>query len=186
MAHWTEENADAFAHRIAFDFIAQLEKKLETLPLSQKELARKLAVSEGAVSKVLNNPQNLTLKTIVKYSRALGIKATIVAYDDNDPNNEKGIIASEVFATSWERAGKPRDVWALDVKQSQQLATSDFMQVVRHRLLGYGVNSLPVATSFSPGQSGQVIVYSPGARPAPPLTTAAGANVFSISQNAGT
>jgi len=130
MAHWTEENAEAFAHKMAFDFIAQIEEKLETLPMSQAELARELQVSEGAVSKVLNNPQNLTLKTVAKYSRALGIKAAIVAYDDDDPQNEKGLVGSEIFTTCWEGAGKPRDVFALEVNQFHQSATTEFVRVL--------------------------------------------------------
>jgi transcriptional regulator with XRE-family HTH domain len=138
MAHWTEKNYEAFTHKIAFDFIAQIEKQIEKKQLSQKQLAHELGVSEGAVSKVLNNPQNLTLKTIAKYSQALGVKAAIVAYDDNDPKNEKGLVASQIFATCWEFAGKPRDVWALEVNQSQQSATTDVVHVVwEPMMVGY-------------------------------------------------
>ncbi|SPF52212.1 hypothetical protein SBA4_4930003 [Candidatus Sulfopaludibacter sp. SbA4] len=122
--HWTEANSEAFAHRMAFDFIAQIEKKMGSLPISQIELARRLKVSEGAVSKLLNNPQNLTLRTIAKYSRALGIKAAIVAYDDGDPQNTKGPITSEIFTTCWEQAGRPRDVWALDAMRMHQSVTT--------------------------------------------------------------
>ena len=39
--HWTEDSSDAFAHRLAFDFIAQIEKRMETVRISQAELARK-------------------------------------------------------------------------------------------------------------------------------------------------
>lgn len=77
--HWTEASHEAFAHRIAFDFIAQIEKRMDAMPISQADLARMLGVTEGAVSHVLNNPQNLTLKTIAKYSRVLGLKASILA-----------------------------------------------------------------------------------------------------------
>ena len=61
--HWTAEDAVALAHRLVFDFIAQIEKKLDAMGINQTELARKPGVSEGAVSRLLNNPQNLTLKT---------------------------------------------------------------------------------------------------------------------------
>jgi transcriptional regulator with XRE-family HTH domain len=112
--HWTEVEPKAFAHSMAFGFIAQIEKRLEDLGLSQSELARRLAVSEGAVSKVLNNPQNLTLETIAKYTRALQTKAAIVAYDDNDRTNRNGPVLPEIFNICWERAGKPRDMWSLE------------------------------------------------------------------------
>jgi transcriptional regulator with XRE-family HTH domain len=112
--HWTEDDPKAFAHSMAFGFIAQIEKKMEDLGLSQTELARRLAVSEGAVSKVLNNPQNLTLETIAKYARALQTKAAIVAYDDNDRTNTNGPVTPEIFNVCWERAGRPRDWWSLE------------------------------------------------------------------------
>jgi transcriptional regulator with XRE-family HTH domain len=125
--HWTEESVDAFAHNLAFNFIAQIERKLETTPLSQTELAHRLGVSEGAVSKVLNNPQNLTLKTIAKYARALQMKAAVVAYEDDDPRNEKGLISPEIFTTCWQRAGKPRDVWSLQATHPQQTGTTNIV-----------------------------------------------------------
>jgi len=125
--HWTGESADAFAHRIAFDFIAQVEKRMEAVKMSQAALAQKLGISEGAVSHVLNNPQNLTLKTIAKYSRALGLKAAVVAYDDGDHENENGPVNSEVFRICWERAGRPPDFWAIESCQTQQAATQSLV-----------------------------------------------------------
>jgi transcriptional regulator with XRE-family HTH domain len=111
--NWTAESDAAFVHKVAFDFIAQVEKKMKSAGVTQVKLANILGISEGAVSKMLNNPQNLTLKTIAKYSKALGIKAAIVAYDDGDPANSAGLVASEIFAMCWEQFGKPRDVWSV-------------------------------------------------------------------------
>lgn len=109
-SHWTEESTDALAHRIAFDFIAQIESRMDEIPMNQSDLARILEVTEGAVSKLLNNPQNLTIRTIARYARALGIKAAIVAYNDGDPENKRGPINSQIFASCWNWAGKPHDV----------------------------------------------------------------------------
>jgi transcriptional regulator with XRE-family HTH domain len=110
--HWTERSNKDFLFRIAADFITQLEDKMESLPMSQYELAQRLNVTKGRVSQILNNPGNITLSKIVKYARTLGLKVSIVAYEDNDPNNEKGPINSEVFSICWEKSGKPRDFWA--------------------------------------------------------------------------
>ena len=123
--HWTAESNDAFLHRISSDFIAQLEKRLEALPITQGALARKLGVSEGAVSHILNNPQNLTLKTVVAYARALGIKVSIVAYDDDDPQNERGPIDSEIFSGCWGNAGSPRNFW--DLKEAKTATTDSVL-----------------------------------------------------------
>lgn len=121
--HWTAESNEAFLHKISFDFIAQLEKKIAEIGIPHGTLARKLGVSEGAVSHILNNPENLTLKTIVAYARVLGLKVSVVAYDDGDRNNERGPIDSELFAACWENAGKPSDFWSL--RDKLQLATTD-------------------------------------------------------------
>ena len=115
MAHWTKKSDKAFIHRITFDFVAQLENRIEKMEWKQSELAKKLGVTEGSVSQVLNSERNnLTLKTMVAYATALGMKVAIVAYDDQDPTNENGPVGSEIFATTWEKVGRPRDVWSLN------------------------------------------------------------------------
>lgn len=114
MSHYTNADEDAFVNRITFDFIAQVANKLETSQTRQNELAEKLNVSEGAVSQVLSLVRmNLTLKTMVRYARALGMKLAVVAYDDHDPQNEHGPVGSEIFSLSWEKLGKPRNIWGV-------------------------------------------------------------------------
>jgi transcriptional regulator with XRE-family HTH domain len=114
MPHYTSANDESFVNRITFDFIAQMANRLEASKMKQSELAEKLDCGESAVSQVLNlGRMNLTLKTMVRYARALGMKVAIVAYDDRDPHNENGPVGSEIFNLSWEKIGKPRDVWSV-------------------------------------------------------------------------
>ena len=70
-------------------------------------------VSPGRVSQVLNNPGNLTLKNTVRCARALGMKVAVVAYEDGDPKNKKGLVNSEIFHACWKNAGSPSDFFAL-------------------------------------------------------------------------
>jgi transcriptional regulator with XRE-family HTH domain len=121
--HWTERSIQDFQYRIAADFVSQLEQQLESLPISQAELANRLNVTESRVSQILNNPSNLTLSSIIKYARALGLKVSIVAYNDNDPDNTRGVINSEIFTICWEKQGKPTDFFELEE------ATTDFNNV---------------------------------------------------------
>lgn len=115
MPHYTSANDESFVNRITFDFIAQMANRLEVSKMKQSELAEKLNVGESAVSQVLNlASMNLTLKTMVRYARALGMKVAVVAYDDRDPHNENGPVGSEIFTLSWEKIGKPRDVWSVN------------------------------------------------------------------------
>jgi len=122
MKHWTERTVDDFLYRITADFVGQLENKIESESLNKSELARKLGISKGRVSQVLNNPGNLNLKTIIRFARALGMKMAIVAYDDKDPDNERGPINADIFRICWENSGKPIDFWSL--QESRCTATN--------------------------------------------------------------
>ena len=116
--HWTERSNKDFLFRIAADFIAQLEDKMESPPISQDVIAQRLGVTKGRVSQIFNNPGNITLGKIVEYARTLEMKVSIVAYEDDDPNNERGPINSAVFNICWEKYGKPQDFWAFEEKES--------------------------------------------------------------------
>jgi len=123
MAHWTERSTDAFLYRITADLLDQLEERIQSKSLSKAELAKKLGVSKGRISQILNNPKgNLSLKTIIRYARALGMKVTIVAYDDGDPDNQRGPINSDIFRACWENSGQPADFWS--VQELQCAATN--------------------------------------------------------------
>ena len=112
--HWTERSTDDYVFAIGQSFIDQLEDKMEDEGISQNTLAEELGVTKGRVSQVLNHPGNLTLGNVVRYSRALGMKASIIAYEDNDPENKRGPVNSRVFTTCWEKCGKPHDSWDLE------------------------------------------------------------------------
>jgi transcriptional regulator with XRE-family HTH domain len=121
MSHWTEKTYKDFLYRITDDFIVQLEDKMEALNISQDEFANKLGVTKGRVSQIINNPGNMTLKKIVEYARTLGMKVSVVAYDDDDADNINGPINSEVFKICWEKSGSPKDLWAFE----KELAPED-------------------------------------------------------------
>lgn len=114
MTHWTESTYKDFLYRIADDFIVQIEDKMESLDISQDELAQMLGVTKGRVSQILNNPGNMKLGNIVKYARTLGMKVSIVAYEDQDPDNINGPINAEIFKICWEKYGSPKDFWEIE------------------------------------------------------------------------
>jgi transcriptional regulator with XRE-family HTH domain len=110
--HWTNDSLRAFLFRISFDFVTQLERMMDAGGVKPSELAKRLGVSKGRVSQILNNPGNLTLKTIVEWARALDLKVAIVAYDDGDVDNDNGPVNPQIFTTCWEKAGKPTDFFS--------------------------------------------------------------------------
>jgi transcriptional regulator with XRE-family HTH domain len=143
MSHYTSVNDEAFINRVTFDFIAQLEHKLETSGTTQCDFARRMNVTEGAVSQVLNlNRTNLNLRTMVRYARALGMKVAVVAYDDRDPQNENGPVGSEIFSLAWEKIGRPRDVWSVNENIAANYATSRCLFTLSDWTLGWANSTL--------------------------------------------
>lgn len=113
MNHWTQESTKDFAYHLALDFFTQLEDRFEESELMRKEFAEKVHLSPGRISQIFNSPpSNPKLDSLVKYAHALGLKVSIVAYDDNDPTNDKGPVFSGVIAKCWDMMGKPRDMSA--------------------------------------------------------------------------
>ncbi|MCX6630683.1 MAG: helix-turn-helix transcriptional regulator [Candidatus Solibacter sp.] len=125
--HWTERSIEDFLYRVGFDFVQQIEELMKPSGTSQTELAKKLGVTEGRVSQVLNNPGNLTLRKVIEYARALQKKVAIVVYDDGDPDNANGPVNAEVFARCWDRSGKPSDFFALDDDMSRVATIASVM-----------------------------------------------------------
>lgn len=125
MNHWTQENAKDFAYHLSLDFFTQLEDRFEQSELLRKEFAEKLRLSRGRISQIFNSPpENPKVDSLVRYALALGLKVSIVAYDDNDPTNDKGPVFSGVIAKCWEQMGRPHDLSAFAPS-----AISDFQAV---------------------------------------------------------
>lgn len=115
MKHWTEHSVEKFRYRITSDFVDQLIKRMETEKVSRTQLAKKLGLSVGRVSQILNGEaNNFSIEKIIQYARALNMKVSLIAYDDHDPDNTRGPIDSEIFATCWQRQGSPVDYFELN------------------------------------------------------------------------
>ena len=101
-------NLELYRSTITFDFMMALCEKMKENNVSQKQLAEKLGKTEGFISQKLNDPGNLTFETMFSFAKALGLKISIVPYDDQDPAFEKMPIYSGMFAGLWEAMGRPR------------------------------------------------------------------------------
>lgn len=113
---WTERSVKDFIFSIGSDFMNRVQEKMESDGITQAQLARKLGVTPGRVSQFINNPGNLTLQHVVRCARCLGLKVSLLAYDDRDPDNEDGPISGDIFLDCWEKSGSPRDMWAASAK----------------------------------------------------------------------
>jgi hypothetical protein len=51
---------------------------------------------------------------MVEIANSLGMKAGVIAYDDDDPDNTKGPIDPDVFVKSWEKLGRPVDLFEVE------------------------------------------------------------------------
>lgn len=111
-AHWTSADPKDFLYRIASDFVMKIEQQMKSKKLTQSQLATMLDKNKTYISQILANPGNLTLRTMIVFARTLGLKVSVVAYDDDDAANVNGPIHSEIFELCWVRSGKPRDMFA--------------------------------------------------------------------------
>jgi transcriptional regulator with XRE-family HTH domain len=108
--HWTAEDTASFQHFVAFDFLDQIEQKLDEQNMSRTDLAKKLGVDKSRVSQIFSNPGNLTLRNMVEWARAVDLKLGILAYDDGEVAGERGPVSSWIFLHCWDRMRKPRDM----------------------------------------------------------------------------
>lgn len=114
ITHWTDESTRNYLFSVSSDFVDQLDSRLDQLEWTRSNLAEQMQVTEGRVSQIFNNPGNLTLRSMIECSRHVGMKLSILAYDDNDPENHRGPINSQVFHSCWDQLGKPYDGWTLE------------------------------------------------------------------------
>src|SRR5262249_10979318 len=103
-----------FFFQVAFDFVTQMRKIMDAQKMGRSAFAKRLGVSKGRVSQVLNGPSNLTLENIVRYSWRLNRKVAVVLYDDGDRRNKNGPIPPDIFVECWKRQGRPRDFFELN------------------------------------------------------------------------
>jgi len=120
--HWTSQSVEDFTYRIASDFIAQIENSNERHGITRTDLAVRLKRSLGRVSQLFN-PSNMRLSTAVQVGQASGMKIALIAYDDNDPQNQNGPINSEIFYQCWRAMGAPKDFFEL----REQMFPVEFM-----------------------------------------------------------
>jgi DNA-binding phage protein len=66
-------DADALLHEHMVDLRAAVLDRLEELRMPQYELARRMGVDPGSLSRVLRTDGSLTLRTVARLEAALGI-----------------------------------------------------------------------------------------------------------------
>ena len=77
--------------------------------MSHDEFAQKLATNTKTVDRIFRNPGLLTIDRMIGWARCLGLKLSLVAYGDEDPENILGPIPDGVFRLEWRRGGYKRD-----------------------------------------------------------------------------
>lgn len=108
-AHWTAGKQVRLVLWIASDFIAQLETQIEQMPgFTHGDLAKRLNVSLGRVSQMMNSPGNFTLKNGCSYAGAVGLNVAMVTYPADCRNAP---ISGDVFRACWEVAGRPTNMF---------------------------------------------------------------------------
>lgn len=96
-----------------------IEGYLQSTGITQRELARRLEVTEGRVSQILSGTGNLTLRTLADVAWALGLRFEL---DPIAPRDRTGTPAGQdPRPPSWLRRlrARPRLVWAPDLEMPE-------------------------------------------------------------------
>ena len=75
-AKWREKNEEWLSQ--SFDIAVRILDTLRAKKMTQKELAEKMNVSPQFINKIVKGQENLSLETIAKLNRALGINLKVV------------------------------------------------------------------------------------------------------------
>lgn len=110
-SHWTAGNPLRLVRSISSDFIAQLETRMEHFDgFNHAELAKRLDVTLGRVSQMMNSPGNFTLKNGVVYANGCDMNLAMVAYP-KEAVKTSAPISGDVFRACWEVAGCPTNMF---------------------------------------------------------------------------
>jgi len=93
-ATWRAEN-EAWLD-ISFSIALMIGRWLRANGMTQKELAERLGYSPQYVSKILKGSENLTLETITKIEKVLGIKLIEVPFLENVSDNADELLMIEM------------------------------------------------------------------------------------------
>ncbi|MHB9026966.1 MAG: helix-turn-helix domain-containing protein [Armatimonadota bacterium] len=68
------QDVEFLAEEVAFDFVNEIRRVMQTAGISQSELAKRLGKSRAYVSRVLNYNPNMTIKSLVAIAHVLDMK----------------------------------------------------------------------------------------------------------------
>lgn len=119
--HWTADSPLRMVRAISSDFIAQLETVMEDSGWGHAELAKRLDVTMGRVSQMMNSPGNFTLKNGILYGAAVGMNVAVIAYPMECTTTP---ISGDVFRACWEIAGRPKNMFDIQESTVVGVATS--------------------------------------------------------------
>jgi predicted XRE-type DNA-binding protein len=101
------DDAGELLSSVVFNAVSQIQSLFEKSGMSQAELAEKLGVTEGRISQILNADRSMTLKQMVRVARVMGLKASVVIYDDGDHEGKHGPLHPSIFEACWVKCGSP-------------------------------------------------------------------------------
>lgn len=129
--HWTARSIEDYRYSVISSFLMQIERELQDENISRKDYAKRLKLTQGRVSQILNGQtDNFSIEKVIEYAKALGMDVSVVAYKTGSPNN-RGPIHPEVFSICWERLGRPLDHFDLNEPESIEEATPSMAGTAR-------------------------------------------------------
>jgi transcriptional regulator with XRE-family HTH domain len=102
--NWPND-VEAAKHHVSFDFILSLQVRMQEKGITVKDLADKVGLTEARVNQFFKSPRKMTLETMNDWALAVGLKLSVVVYDDGDLKHIP--VFGETFNHLWITHGKP-------------------------------------------------------------------------------
>lgn len=114
--HWTDKNFKSYKTKFMFDFIIQLENKMDELGIDEEDISNHLNISVKKFNKIMNNPKKLKLKTIYKISKLINCHIGLILYDRKYGISKEhhGPVCPIIIEKSWKLCDNPVDMFEIE------------------------------------------------------------------------
>lgn len=131
MTHWTEDSG-AYIAFIRSDFVTLLHKHMDNK--KRKKFADHFNITDEVINVFLLT-KKFSLEEMVDVCRLLGLKLSIVVYDDKDPDNNNGPVLGEVLLDFLNKVGFSREQKDINSVNDNKSIYDEITSVVKEELI---------------------------------------------------
>lgn len=106
--HWALAGVKSYTHWLGLSFGGTILHLLGDNPAREQAAARAYGCEPRWFIRLLTDPPNMKLSTVVRLARSVGQQVVVVAYKANSP------VLPEMFIACWEKMGCPTTMFDIE------------------------------------------------------------------------